>query len=204
MNYIIAQEYKSRLASLPFIDVLAGLTKIHTEEIPNSEGNLLIQRFPVECTVTAEQCRGGDYIDLSPDGRKKSIIYFEDLGSQFIDKDVREMTFLSRLRLIGWINLNRFVDGGCSMSAQVVSNIINELIGNAPFNLAGPPSLTKARVTQITQLPKNTDIFLRYSYDESITQYLMYPFDFFALEIGTTFHLPMACIPTIEMQDPAC
>lgn len=202
MNFIIANTFKDLIQPLPFVDVLAGLTRVQKEIIPNESGQQLFQTYPVECSVTSTQISNGDYIDLGPDSSKKSILYFEDLGTQFKDKNVREMVFISRLRLVGWMNLDKFVGGGCSMSAQVVANIISVLTANQPFNIAAEINLTKVRVTQITELAKNSDIFLKYSYKEEMLQHLMYPFDYFALEIATEFTVPMACIPDIEMKDP--
>lgn len=203
MNYIIANKYKELISGLPFIDVLAGLTKLHREFVPSSEGQI-IQSYPVECMVTPEQCINGDYKDLSPDSNKKSVLYFEDLGVQFMDKNVNEVVFQSRLRLIGWLNLNKFVNGGCSMSAQVIANILVELPFSQPINIAGDMNLTKVKVLACLESPKNADIFLRYTYNEPKTQYLMFPFDFFAIELTSTFTLPFKCIPEIEMQDPPC
>ncbi len=204
MNYLIANKYKELISGLPFIDVLAGLTKLHKEKIPNQGGEDLLQMYPVECATTQAQCTNGDYKDLSPDSDKKSVLYFEDLGIQFLDKNVREVVYQSRLRLIGWLNLAHFVNGGCSMSAQVIANIVKELPFSQPINISGDMNLTKVKVIACQELPKNADIFLRYSYDEPRDQYLMYPFDFFAIELTTEFTLPYQCIPDIEMTDPSC
>ena len=204
MNFVIANKFKELIANLPFADVLAGLTKIHKVEIPNEGGQPFMEMYPIECSTTIEQCRNGDYIDLSPDSNKKSVMYFEDLGIQFVDKNVKEIVYQSRLRLIGWLNLRHFVNGGCSMSAQVIANIFTVLPFSQPINVAGDINLTKLRVISALELPKNADIFLRYSYKEEKTQFLMYPFDFFAIELTTEFTLPFSCIPDIEMTDPAC
>ena len=201
MNFIIANKFKELIADLPFADVLAGLTKIHKVEIPNEGGQPFMEIYPIECAVTSEQIINGDYKDLSPDSSKRSVMYFEDLGIQFNDKNTNEIVYQSRLRLIGWLNLSHFVGGGCSMSAQVIANILQAL-PYSPINVQGDINLTKLHVVSTLELPKNADIFLRYSYKEEKTQYLMYPFDFFAIELTTVFTLPFKCIPEIEMQDP--
>lgn len=203
MNYIIANKFKELISGLPFVDILAGRVKVHKEFIPSSEGTF-IQTYPVECMITAEQCLNGDYKDLSPDSSKKSIIYFEDLGCQFLDKNVKEIVYNSRLRLVGWLNLNKFVNGGCSMSAQVIANILNELPFSQPINIAGDLPLAKVKVISCLEVPQSPDIFLKYTYDEAKSQFLMFPFDYFAIELTTTFTLPLNCIPEIVMQDPAC
>jgi UDP-3-O-acyl-N-acetylglucosamine deacetylase len=49
-------------------------------------------------------------------------------------------------------------------------------------------------ISSITQVERSVDIFSKYTYNEQATQYLMYPYDYFALDLDIDFMIP--CIET--------
>lgn len=203
MNVRIAEKYRALIADLNFADLTAGLTKIMRVEVPLEAGTI-IKTFPVVCNTTIDQCNKGDYIDLLPDSERKTIFFFEDLGVQFVEKQQREFIFHSRLRLIGWINLAYFKNSGCSISGTLAANII-KAIELPPDNISGNPAMTKMRIVGINEIQKTVEIFLKYTaMNEEKDQYLLYPFDFFALDITTQFSVPLNCINEPEMQEPEC
>jgi hypothetical protein len=71
---------------------------------------------------------------------------------------------------------------------------------NVPFNALD--KYTRVTITGISELEKSSAIFSKYSYDEAVSQYLMYPFDFFALNITLEYVVPAACIETMIANDP--
>ncbi len=205
MNVAIAEKYKELVSALPFTDLVAGLVKVHMEEVPIEGGNALIKSFPVVCDLTVQQCRNGEYKSLMMDDSKKSIIYFEDVGILLRQIHPRHYDMVSRLRLVAWYNLKYIVGAGCSMSGPLIANILG-VLPHAPINIAGAGGLKliKARVEAVTELPKQADIFLKYSYDEPKDQFLLYPYDYFAIEIETLFTVPTNCVPEITMQETEC
>jgi len=58
------------------------------------------------------------------------------------------------------------------------------------------------RIKVNQELVKSAAIFSKYSYDEAVTQYLMYPFDYFALDITTDFLINKSCIIDWENETP--
>lgn len=205
MNIAIADKYRELVAALSFTDLVAGMVKVHREEIPLEGGNALIKTFPVACDLTVEQCRNGEYKSLTMDDKYKSIIYFEDGGVLLRQIHPKHYDMVSRLRLVAWYNLKYIVGAGCSMSGALIANILN-VLPHAPINLsgAGGLKLTKVHVESVSELPKQADIFLKYSYDEPKDQFLLYPYDYFAIEIATLFTIPSNCVPEITMQEAEC
>ena len=75
MNQAIANIIKESIEDLDFVDKIAGL--VSTQYI-NIEG--VTKSYPVACCVP-DDCKIGDYNDLAPDSKYKSVIYFEGRGS---------------------------------------------------------------------------------------------------------------------------
>jgi hypothetical protein len=195
MNHTIADILKARIINLDFIDKIAGLVSA-TYFDEKGEGDAKVQKcFPISCTTTVEDCKNGLYNDLCPDSKYKTVIYFEDRGVSF---DRREGVFIyykSNLRLVCWINIAKInsdtcQDGtDCAISAELIKEIICAMPEH-PMNIA--PFVRVYPVITSQEIRSNS-IFSQYTYNEKQTQYLMYPYDYFALDITTDFAVCQDC-----------
>ena len=96
--------------------------------------------------------------------------------------------------MVGWLNLAKLGVTDCSWSAIAVLAIIAQL-PDTYFNLNNV--YTRCIITEISEAEKLPAIFSKYSYDEAVTQYLLHPFDYFALDITIDYVVPRACIDAI-------
>lgn len=183
------------------MDKYAGLVRPVTISQPSSNG-VVRKTFPVACSVSQDCCTDKTYTDLIPNTQYKSVVYFEDNGVQVLGADARYIEMRSNLSLIGWLNGKKLGYNGCGIASMAILSIIKTLKPNfAPFNSG---SFVKIKIAAISEDPKNPNIFTRYSYDESTTQFLMYPFDYFRLNLQITFSVPLNCIEDMEILSELC
>ena len=176
MTADIANIIKPYLLTLPFADTVAGLVKtaIIEDEV---DGKLFKKSFPISCDVTYTDCIKGKYTNLVPNKSKKSIMYFEDGGSSITDVGVTNFSFQTKLKLIGWLNLAKLGKENCSLSALALAHVMKVL----PVGYQNTGMFQRLRIFEISQDIKSNAIFSKYSYKEETVQYLMYPYDYFAL-----------------------
>lgn len=196
MNEKIANILKSQIDELPFIDKIAGLVRPVKMQVPGKDNAPILKVFPVSTDITNEDCISGSYKDLIPNSKYKSIFYFEDNGCTLIARERRWVSFNSRLTLVGWLNLSVLMNcGNYTGSTEVILSILNAL----PENTISDDIYREIRITALSEVVKSNAIFNRYTYDEVTTQYLLYPFDFFALNMSIDFRVNLACVEQFEL-----
>lgn len=207
MNKEIAHVLKERLAvngGLPFVDVLSGLAQRVSYQETNADGNPITKAMPVSYdNTTADSCTVSPERALIPDSSKKGILYFEDMGSVFVDRlSGGAMRYRSTLVLVCWMNRARLVgDGYTEITSYCVGTILKKI---APPNFINVPPFVRMRVTPGRILPQDAAVFSRYTYDETITQFLRPPFEFFGMELTVDYGIHPDCINQLNFKDPAC
>lgn len=188
MNQAIANIIKGYIDDLTFVDKIAGLVSTQYVTIDG-----VTKSYPVACCVTADDCKTGAYNDLSPNSKYKTVLYFEDGGVSFQKAVGNFRHYQSRLRLVCWINVAKlfgdacYTDTPCTASTNMIIEIIRA-IPNFPVNFA---PLMQVRFEVVSQAVRSNSIFSAYTYNETQTQYLLAPYDYFALDIDTTFAICM-------------
>lgn len=201
MNEKIANILKTRIEGLDFVDKIAGLTKPITINVTGPENKLVPKVLPISCDITADQCIKGRYQDLIPQSKYASIIYFEDQGTTMVYKEKRWVAFNSRLNLVCWMNLQKLAESSvCTTSAQVLLSILNTL----PEFPIGDDIYREITIRSISEAIKSNAIFSKYTYDEKTTQYLMYPFDYFMLNLSVDYKINLACVEQFERTGHDC
>jgi len=197
MIYTIGEILKSKLIGFTYVDRISGV--VQTAVKKNAAGNLV--RYPIACDVDGKECDDtGRYLDLIPNDRFKSVMYFEDLGgSQFNEKNGNDLRFTSNIRLVGWLNLKELGKDDCHITAQVVAHIITRLESTQEIN---PIPFTRLKIAVISQLVRTPQIFGRYTYQEDQTQYLMFPYDYFAIDFRVTYSINKSCVPEFNAGVP--
>lgn len=191
MNQAIASIIKGYVENLDFVDKIAGLVQTQYMTIEDT-----VKSYPVACCVP-DDCKTGEYNDLAPDSRYKSVIYFEDRGVRFIRAQGNFKYYESNLRLVAWLNVKRILGdlcdaSACTYSSHAILDIIR-LLPEFPQNIA---PFTQVYIEVTSQVIRDKSIFSKYTYNELQTQYLMSPYDYFALDINTTFGI---CLPGTDV-----
>ncbi|HZK61483.1 MAG TPA: hypothetical protein VFC41_05355 [Anaerovoracaceae bacterium] len=193
MNNKIANLLKSYVDDLTWIDKIAGLVQTANIRAKNDE-SAVAKSYPVSCDIDAVTCIKGAYQDLTPNSFKKSVLYFEDHGgASFVERVGNRIKLQSHLRLVCWLNYKLIQDEaclsgveGCGSSGDYVIEVIKAL-PTVPITTADFVSIY---VSDISQVERSNDIFSRYTYNEEALQYLMFPFDYFALDLTISFTIP--------------
>ena len=201
MTSSIATILKDLIEPLDFVDKIAGLT--HTAEVRQQidENTTQVDRFPISCdvvdTVTCDTA--SRYKDLVPNDAYKSILYFEDGGTSNVGTRGKDTIYRSRLRLVGWLNGKKLGSTSCSTSGEAIKEILKTL----PRNRFNSGDITRLQVRVNTIAPKTKAIFSRYTYNDQ-AQFLIYPFDYFAIDIDVTFHVNPSCLGSlvVGVEDP--
>lgn len=201
MNAEIANIVLDAIKDLNWVDKYAGLVRPVTIVQPTPTGTIR-KVFPVSCSINETQCKPGDYQELIPNTNYKSVVYFEDGGVTVTGRDARFVDCRSTLSLIAWLNGKKLGNDGCDLSSIAVLNIIKAL--TPYFSNFNSGSFAKIKIAAVSEDPKNANIFTRYSYDESTTQYLMYPFDYFRLNLSVVFSVPLGCIDDMTIEERPC
>lgn len=185
MNQELAIFLRNKLVGLPFIEILAGLAKTVTTQDPTDENiTMVTKKFPVSSDALGDECKGKE-MELTPDSRRKSIIYFEDFGISATGKVHGFNTFTSSIRLICWLNRANLVGNHYEViSGRVMAMIIEKLVSINPEN-GGMFTRLKVDVARIP--PQDAALFGRYTYNEHDRQYLRPPFEFFGIDFTCKF-----------------
>lgn len=206
MNGEIASILKNRLeeaGGLSFVDVYAGLVQTVEYRDGSSDATTLVKRMPVSYNTNIDpSCGVSPEKALVPDSSKKGIVYFEDNGTSFLDRGTGGMLrFRGRVTLVLWINRAR-VTGNTyqDITAYCVAKILSKMKVKTLLN-DGNFSRLQVMPGNISQTPA---VFSRYTYDESITQYLRPPFDFAGIELTVDYSVNPSCIDEIMLNQKVC
>ena len=191
----IAQLILNEISTLNWVDKTAGVVKALSVNVKNEE-----KVYPIYLN-SALPCDTSTYTDLVPDSSKMSIIYFEDGGSEVIESGCKYTDMEATLKLVCWVNLKR-INIDYTDAEYIKLNLIN----NIPSHIDNTDWVTKIRVMFEGEEPKGADIFSDYTYDEAENQYLIYPFDFFALNYRVKYSIPMDsdCLTDIIINPGVC
>lgn len=184
----------SKINTLPFIDKVAGVVRV-----ASFKDGKTTKKYPISCRTSFDDClKGKRYFDLCPDSSKKSVLYLEGLPLRQTKKEGNYIYFTAQYNLICWLNLPKLGFTGCSYSASAIQALYKKLSINR-FNSA---NYHYVDINILGQQPKDVDPFSKYSYDETVNQYLLYPYDFFVLTINVDFQFDSRCLK-IESLNPA-
>lgn len=191
MNQAIADIIKTKIADLDFVDKIAGLVQTVYMDVTDENNVRVPKSYPVACCTTAEDCKQGAYNDLTPDSKYKTVIYFEDGGVSFERTTSTHKWYRSNLRLVCWINVAKLKEQTCytNLTCTVSAHLIADIIRHLPSFPENISPFDQVFIEVTNQAIRSNSIFSAYTYNEKQTQYLLSPYDFFALDIQTDFAL---------------
>lgn len=194
MNSKIAEILKDQVSGLTWVDKIAGLVK----PITYTDKAGTIKKMPVYLRDNPTLCDPGDYTDLVPDSSKMSILYFEDGGMDVVNAGCLYIDILSSLKLVCWCNL-KLINPAYSSALLLKLQVINTI----PKRIPNTDWVTKINVQFAGDDLKNP--FTDYTYDEQ-KQFLMWPFDYFALNYKVRFSVPLneECYDAINLNPQIC
>jgi hypothetical protein len=195
MNVRIAALLKDRISQFTYVDRLAGMVR----NVKYERAGTTIS-IPVALDVDAAYaCTDETLADMVPDERYGCMVYFEDRGTQRAQSRTRGISFISRVRLVCWVNTQKFA-GDNNAAEKICGQFIGAI--ESGFYNNGPYIGLRHTIEGMAQT--GTGIFQGYSYPEATRQYLMPPFDAFALDIATEYRVKPECQDEVLAEDEAC
>lgn len=193
MNRALAEILLSKLNTATYIDKKAGIVYPFEKVVVPETGPKVVKRIPV-AYINEEN------VIMIPDGRNKCMVYFEDKGISSPSKVGRGWQYVSNMRLVCWLN-SKLISGqpDSTLVAMIITDITDKLTGFGHFN-STPFTRILPKVTQVPAQDKS--IFSKYDYEEKDIQYLMQPYDYFAIDLNISFTIPVSCLNSITVTPP--
>lgn len=203
MNAIIANHFLERVKTLDWIgEDVGGLVRpaVKRVAVPGENGKFITQRFPVACDVSYTDCEGNEEIlrMYTPDSSKRVVLYFEDMGVSE-QKDGARLKYKSKIRLVCWLNTEKFQNAGCALDFYAIT-AIRKTFNTRPVNFQ--EIIWGLNVLNVTIPKKGPEIFAAYTFNE-YRQYLLHPYDYFAMDIESEFYVS-DCVPELTIQENDC
>ncbi len=194
MNKELAKIFLGTLYGATYLDRTAGVVQVVIRKVmvDQENGISIERRVPYSDSATFEEA-GKMSQAMVPDSKYKSCLYFEDQGIAVGDTfGGRGPVYTSRLRVVCWLNMERIVGAyDTAVTTQIMADVIKRI---RALNNSNKGVFISIRPKVVAVPIQDAAIFSPYNYDETVSQYLMPPFDFFALDIETTFTIGDPCI----------
>lgn len=195
MNSRIASILKDRIAEFSYVDKVAGL--VRTIEYQRA-GEVI--KIPVASDVEdALACDDSMLREMVPNSSYQAIVYFEDRGFVPIRSRTRGLSYQSRLRLVCWVNGAKF--GGDPDAAAKIEQQFLLAMSSGTYNF-GPFAGVRHSVEGVAQ--KGHAIFSAYTYPDSARQYLLPPYDAFAIDVLTILRVLRGCEDQVTLGNDEC
>jgi len=186
-----------QLVALGWVENYGGVVQRIALPIQNNNDGMKYKNIPVACGVSFDDCNKNQrYTALSPDSSKKSVLYWEVLQG-FTDRgndgqQRRRRVLQGRARLVGWLNAAKLGKTQCNTAADAMRSIVPILYQD--FKAAALPALfenSRIEFNLIGEQPKSRAIFSPYDYDKNIDGFLLYPYDYFAVDVEIKVYLSL-------------
>jgi len=209
MNKYLSLVMMTRLLNLPYIEKYGGVVQTIQKVIPGTgdNGKAIVKRIPISAVHEAPancDLTEATSIHFIPEGKLKGLLYFEDGGSVMEPgKRHTGLTFWrSRLRLVVWMNQKLLKETFDIELGSVAMNEMISLLCTKPVNY----DVFKNMAVRVASIPPATSsLFSEYDYNEKETQFLMPPYDFFAIDLDVFFGIPKGCkVPVVPDPNPTC
>lgn len=209
MQSKLASIIKEQFKGLDFINKLGGLTFVQTQkQAMNNLSNedktdTLIKKFPCSTDVWLRESNvdlTNKIIDFIPNSGNVGMVYFEPTSDirEIAQRGIRSQ-YSCGYRVVFFGNGNKIsTKDGTSSTLQIqMQKAIKSMRGISKdgFICINP---------RITGIQTDANIFSKYTYSEEVTQYLMPPFIYFAINIDVTFFSSNGCCTHINPKISEC
>lgn len=164
------------LQALNFVDKIGGVVYPFQQKRMGEGGQPVIKTIPIYGN-NPTVCVNEPYIDLVPDDRYKSVVYFEADNENMVTEATHQgqVTTIANLTMIGWFNMPK-INASLTSAEGMIRAMTSVVLG--VWDITGAHC-----VVEVTGFRyRDPSIFSEYTYDEAEKQYLIYPFDFGAVE----------------------
>lgn len=198
----ILKVIEPELNALPWIDQYGGVVKVVEQVVgvDEYEGKFKVASFPVSCSVTQDDCwSNGQYRDLVPDDRYKSVSYFEHNEKINFNNDKRFsrsrkiLQGSTQLVFVAWLNLKKLGHNDCDISPFLIKDL-NQIFNRKVSTFVSPKmKLFDLKLSFESLNPRSANPFEKYDY-EQVDRLLLYPYDYISLDVNVEFSIAESCL----------
>lgn len=188
-----------KISALTWLDKYTGVVKIAQYNQPTEDGRVIKKSFPISCKDSDPDCSViSKYQEFCPDNKKKSVLFLEDKYVRFVKREGDLFFFQASYDMVAWLNIPLLGESQCSISSLALLSVFSAL-PSIPFSSG---VYQRVSISPLGQESKARNPFAKYSFDESINQFLIYPYDYFILPINVDFVVNRKCIDEWILNDP--
>lgn len=203
MTQHLASILKNKLSSLLFIDKKAGLVITGEKAQPTEiDGAFKVTKFPISVDSDYDECfNTGCYKDLVPNSNLKGILYFEDFGTTPKGVNHGAFNYISKLRLICWLNHKMIRANNCNNINHIAINEIRKLLETVGY--FNSDDLSKIKVTATNIIENDYKLFEKYTYPSDVIKFLMHPYSAFGIDLSCEYTVN-SCLPELTLDPETC
>ena len=199
MIQTIVNYLKDNYLQLPFVDTLGGVITVLRQSLPVDGGKTKVNIFPAVLNEDKQECNNfSEYIAMIPDSTKKGMIYFEAQNVSITKSDYHNYKASCKVKLIFWCNLNKI--NKAYINADIIMMKIMSAIPQRIANIGNYDSVN----FNFLGNSKTASLFSAYTYKEEERQYLMFPYDYFALDYEITWNCNNKCFDEVIINPATC
>lgn len=203
----IIDQIKNKVLNLKYIERYGGLVIQVTEKFTDEDGVEKSITFPASVDNEGRPMYiPGDYYNLAPNDRYKSVAYWELRGDAVPFAPLRGNRnnwygFRQTARMVVWLNLDLLGEvSPTNISDYLRVILMNTLTGKHSMNV---DYISGVKMKVERDIQKSMSIFSDYSYSGD-SELMMYPFDFFAVDFEVEWYIRKDCLPDEQDYDPHC
>lgn len=202
MNSDIASILKIKIltAAHPVVDKIAGMVQTVEYAQERMNGSAEVKRIPVSIDTNVPGAAAWKERELVPNSKYRSMLYFEDGGITAGVRSAYGTEHVSKLTLICWLN-TKMMAGTSTPTSDFIRDLL-KIIEKPPYNSG---KYLRIHTLHDAIRPMDAGVFSRYTYDQKEKQYLMPPFEYFAIGLTVKYIVSAACVvPTFTQVTPVC
>lgn len=199
MNDRISNILAQHFSTLDFLSKTSGCVSVLHLKIQDK-----IKKIPASMIVYESGEEGvkicannEDYFDLIPKSEETGILYFEDKGSKVTTRNKRTCTWQGKMLAVCWLNLQK-------IGRKQPGELLESFLGHVPIEITKTGQIYGGKIFVDQIAPKRPSPFDKYDYSESETQFLMFPFDYFSVELSYTVIASRGCSTNMIIEPINC
>lgn len=210
----IVDTIKADIQALTWVERFGGIVTPITFQLEGeTDEQTVVKTLPISNYLNDADCieEKDRYHFLVPDDSKKSVVYIEQIGNSVFTPSTRRgsryrdvVEGVQQLRLVCWVNLTAIGAQDQFVTADLMYDIWAEIDGKKVPKLDdNEPKVPLFSIEWkvVADVLKDMTIFNPYFY-ENEPRLMLYPHDFFALDLEVTWYMKKSCRSAFNVADP--
>jgi len=199
-----------KIKQLAFVHRYGGPAKTVTRSIAvNEDFNIFEnQKFPVTSDTSVSECwEDGRYLQLCPNDRYASVVFFEEVNGMSFDGYSEQRSgrrrfpvFSGQARLVAWLNYQELGLDETEYSDMFALSFIGAI--NSEYTQIKSPLIFNRLQFSVSNVePQSSNPFSKYSFSD-IERLLLYPYGYVSMIVDIQAELSPKCFDGVDVLNP--